>query len=465
MELNENCGIFGIWGDREAPTIVFLGLYSLQHRGQESAGIVATDGEHFFTQKGIGLVFEAIDQQKLTSIKGRAAIGHVRYSTTGKTLYRNIQPLVVEGSKGLLAVAHNGNLVNSISLRNSLVQEGAIFQSTTDTEIILHLLAREKKNLIDALRVSLSKLKGAYSFVFLTPSAMIVSRDPYGFRPLVLGRRRNGAYVASSETVPFSLLDVEFLREVEPGETLIINDGGIHQAFKIPSKRKAFCIFEFIYFARPDSFMFGNNVYEVRKCFGERLAEEAPVKADYVIPVPDSGLWAAIGYSQKSGIPMEFGLIRNHYVGRTFIQPTSSERAFSVRLKLNPVPEVLSGKKIVLIDDSIVRGTTSRKIISVLRKAGAEEVHLRISSPPVKWPCFYGIDTPTRAELIAAQKSVEQIRNYLQVDSLHYLSKDGMLSCVTNPQNFCTACFTGDYPEPLYDAEFAKMRIKEREEK
>ncbi len=464
MEVKDKCGIFGIWGDGEAAKLVFLGLYSLQHRGQESAGIVATDGKQFFTHKGIGLVFEALDQQKLASLKVKAAIGHVRYSTTGRTLYRNIQPLVVEGSKGLIALAHNGNLVNALSLRKELVQEGAIFQSTTDTEIILHLLAREKRPLIEALKVSLPRLKGAYSFLFLTPSAMIVSRDPYGFRPLVLGRRRNGAYIASSETVPFSLLEADFIREVEPGETLIIDDHGIHQAFRLPSEKKAFCIFEFIYFARPDSFMFGNDVYTVRKCFGRRLAEEAPVKADYVIPVPDSGLWAAVGYSQASGIPMEFGLIRNHYVGRTFIQPSSAERAFSVRLKLNPVPEVLEGKSIVLIDDSIVRGTTSKKIVSVLRKAGAKEIHFRISSPPVKSPCFYGIDTPTKDELIASSSSVEQIKEYLKVDSLHYLTIEGMLSCVSNPEDFCTACFTGQYPEPIYDEEFAKMRMKEREE-
>lgn len=437
--------------------MTYLGLYAQQHRGQESSGIISLhEGQHV-VHRGMGLVGEVFQESDLIRLQGRAAIGHNRYSTTGASLQYNIQPLNAHLLNGPVAIAHNGNFVNAEKLRDELKAEGAIFQGTNDTECLLHMLARNhSKEIIICLKEALPRLVGAYSLVILTHDRLIAARDPLGFRPLVLGRRPLGdgsfSYVVASETCAFDLIGAKFEREVEPGELLWIDDKGLHSE-RIPGaapKRLAKCVFEHVYFARPDSQVFGLSVYESRKRMGEILASENKVEADIVVPVPDSGVPAAIGYSRASGIPFELGIIRNHYIGRTFIQPSQSIRSFGVKIKLNPQSEVLKGKRVVVIDDSLVRGTTSQKIIRLIRSAGAKEVHFRIASPPTTGPCYYGVDTPGKSQLIAAQHSIEKIREFIDADTLAYLSVEGMMNAVRgSAKEFCAACFDGNYPTPL----------------
>jgi len=442
------CGIFGVYNHPEAANLTYLGLHALQHRGQESAGIVSYDGEKYYSHLQMGHVVDIFTREIINKLKGFAAIGHVRYSTTGSSLLQNAQPFMVNYFRGTLAVAHNGNLVNYEVLKQKLEAEGSIFQSSMDTEVIVHLIARSHSNdIIDRIKEALYQVKGAYSLIFLTEGKLIAVRDTFGFRPLVLGKIKDG-YVVSSETCAFDLIEAEYIREIEPGEILIIDRDGIKKdKLHGEKKRKSFCVFEHIYFARPDSIVFGKNVYVLRKKLGKILAQEHPVDADLVVPVPDSGIPSAIGYSEESQIPFELGLIRNHYVGRTFIEPKQSIRHFGVKIKLNSLKDVLKGKKIVLIDDSIVRGTTSRKIVKMLKAAGAKEVHMRISSPATYYPCFYGIDTPTRRELIASSHSIDEIRKYITADSLAYLSIEGLKKGIGEDFNkYCYACFDGDYP-------------------
>lgn len=444
-KFREECGIAGIYGDEDAANLVYLCLYALQHRGQEGAGIAALDGNQIHIEKGLGIVSDIFTEERLKRLKGDVAIGHNRYSTSGANLLKNTQPIVAETNKGHVALAHNGNIVNAHKIRERLVQKGSIFTSTSDSEIIIHLIAKsEKDNLEDAIIDSLSELKGAYSIIFMTENHMIGIRDPLGIRPLILGKKRTG-YVLVSETCALDLIEAEFMREIEPGEMIIIGEEGIKSVKPFDRVLPKPCIFEFIYFARPDSFIFNNYVYDIRKKMGAKLAEENPIDSDIVVPVPDSGVVATLGYSEKSRIPFELGLIRNHYVGRTFIEPSQSIRHFGVKIKLNPVKSVINGKRVVVVDDSIVRGTTSRKIVKMLREAGAKEVHFRVSSPPTKFPCFYGIDTPTRKELIASTHDLEEIRKYITADSIGYLSLQGMRECV-NGMTYCDACFSGDYP-------------------
>lgn len=444
-----DCGIFGVYGHEEAANLTYLGLYALQHRGQEGGGIASTDGRGLYYHREMGLVADIFKEEVLRRLPGHAAIGHVRYSTTGSSHPKNLQPLIFDHAKGGLAIVHNGNLTNAGVLRRELEEDGAIFQSTSDTEVIIHLFARARggdtvERLVAALRV----VQGAYSLLLLTEKELIAARDPYGFRPLVLGRLKKG-WVVGSETCAFDLIGAEFVREIEPGEVVLLSQDGVQSFFPFPKVQPRHCIFEFIYFARPDSFIFGRSVYEVRKQLGVELAEEAPAPAEIAVPTPDSGLPAAIGFAQRSGIPLELGIIRNHYVGRTFIEPKDSIRHFGVRIKLNAVKELLRGKAIAVIDDSIVRGTTVKKNMHMLRQAGAKEIHVRISSPPIISPCFYGIDTPTKEELIAANLSVEEIREFLGVESLAYLSLEGLKRCVKGQEDrFCYACFTGCYPVP-----------------
>ena len=445
------CGIFGIFNQGEASNLTYLGLHALQHRGQESAGIVSTDGSSMYARREMGLVSDIFDETALQELKGRAAIGHVRYSTAGSSELKNAQPFVVEYSKGPLAIAHNGNLTNAKIVRDELQNYGSIFQSTMDTEVIVHLIALAHENAtLERVISALRRVEGSYSLLVLTDKEMIAVRDPNGFRPLVLGKIKDG-FAASSETCAFDLIEAEYLREVEPGEVVHISKDGLrsYSPFKKAEPRR--CIFEYIYFARPDSEVFGRSVYGVRKAFGRELAREGGVDADMVIAIPDSGISAAIGYSQASGIPFEMGLIRNHYVGRTFIEPKESIRHFGVRLKLNADHETVRGKKIVVIDDSIVRATTGRKIITMLRQQGAKEIHFRVTSPPTRFPCFYGIDTPSRSELIASSNEVEEINRYMTSDTLEYLSIDGMKRAIGNGSDafrysFCDACFSGHYP-------------------
>lgn len=467
----DECGVFGIWNHPEAARLTYLGLYAMQHRGQESAGIVTLDTKDSNYQhrihKGLGLVADVFDETTLSSLTGSAAIGHVRYSTTGNNLIANAQPLTSNLLNGPVALAHNGNIVNNSVLREALQREGAIFQGTNDTETLLHLLAKNpSNNLLIALYESLQNLTGAYSYVVLAHDKLIAARDPLGFRPLVLGQIKTSmsvSYVVASETCVFDLIGAQFIREIEPGEIIQISSDGILSQ-KLPveanSKRKsAQCVFEHIYFARPDSVVFGHSVYNSRKRFGEQLAIESAVEADIVIPVPDSGVPAAIGYARQSGIPFEFGIIRNHYIGRTFIQPGQSVRDIGVKIKLNPQVSVLKNKRVIVIDDSLVRGTTSQKIISLIRQAGAKEVHLRIASPPTTGPCYYGVDTPQKSQLIASHQSLEDIRKYVEADSLAYLSEDGMWKALNSgPETFCAACFNGDYPTSLKGVEFKKTK-------
>jgi amidophosphoribosyltransferase len=443
---HDECGIFGVYNHPEAANLTYLGLYALQHRGQESAGIAATDGATLHVEKAMGWVSDVFGPERLRRLPGRTAIGHVRYSTAGSSTLRNAQPISVSFARGPIALAHNGNLVNADALRQELEASGAIFQSTSDSEVILHLLARiERLPLARALPLTLAQVTGAYSLLALTPDALIGCRDPHGFRPLVLGRLGDTWFLAS-ETCALDLLQAEFVRDVEPGEIVIIDKNGVQSLKPFPPKRQLQCVFEYVYFARPDTTLWGQNVYQARKAMGRRLAEEYPVEADVVVPVPDSGLGAALGFAERSGIPFELGLIRNHYVGRTFIEPRQGIRHFGVRVKLNPLREVLEGRRVVVVDDSIVRGTTSRKIVRMIRSAGAREVHLRISSPPIQWPCYYGIDTPTRKELIGSSHKVEEIRRYLEADSLGYLSLEGLLKAVGGDEGrFCHACFSGEY--------------------
>ena len=445
---HDRCGLFGIFGHPEAAHLTYLGLYAQQHRGQESAGIVSSDGERLRIEKGMGLVNDVFTDDRLALLQGDRAMGHVRYSTAGDTVAANAQPYLIECHRGPIAVGHNGNLVNAEILRHELEAAGSIFQSTSDTEVILHLYARShRERLEDAIAASLSKVMGAFSLLFLTSDALVAARDPWGFRPLVLGRL-NGAPVICSETCALDLIDAEYVRDIEPGELVVADRAGLRSFHPFPPEPVSQCVFEHIYFARPDSQVFGRNVLASRLLLGRQLAREAPADADIVVPVPDSGMGAALGFSQESGLPFEWGLIRNHYVGRTFIEPKQSIRSFGVKIKLNPVRSILEGKRVVLIDDSIVRGTTSRKIVGMVRAAGAREVHVRVSSPPTTGPCHYGIDTPRRSELIASHQSIEEIRGYIAADSLAYMSHEGLLKAVNDPEGrrHCTACFSGRYP-------------------
>ena len=436
--------------------MTYLGLYAQQHRGQESSGIVSLSGKQHIVHRGDGLVGDVFKESDLMRLQGNAAIGHNRYSTTGANLVFNIQPLSADLLNGPVALAHNGNFVNAASLREELKGQGSIFQGTNDTECLLHMLAHNRSSdIIECLKESLPRIVGAYSLVLLTHDRMVVARDPYGFRPLVIGRRAVGdgsfSWVVASETCAFDLIGAKFVREVEPGELVYFDNEGEHRD-TIPgeAKRQAKCVFEHVYFARPDSQVFGLSVYESRKRMGEILAKESPIEADIVVPVPDSGVPAAIGYSRHSGIPFELGIIRNHYIGRTFIQPSQSIRSFGVKIKLNAQSEVLKDKRVIVIDDSLVRGTTSQKIIRLIRQAGAKEVHFRIASPPTTGPCYYGVDTPAKSQLIAAQHSLEEIREFIDADSLGYLSVDGMMSAVHGSgKEFCAACFDGVYPTAI----------------
>jgi amidophosphoribosyltransferase len=461
---HDQCGIVGIFGHPEAAHLAYMGLYALQHRGQESAGVAAADGGAIRLEKGMGLVNDVMTAARLDSLKGDRAIGHVRYSTSGETVATNAQPYLIECHRGPIAVGHNGNLVNAAILRQELEAAGSIFQSTSDTEVILHLYARShRERLEDAIAASLYKVMGAFSLVFLTPEALVAARDPWGFRPLVLGTL-NGATVIASETCALDLIDAKYVRDVEPGEVVIVDEAGLRSFKPFPPEPTAHCVFEHVYFARPDSLVFGRSVLESRLQLGRQLAREAPADADVVCPVPDSGMAAALGYSQESGLPFEWGLIRNHYVGRTFIQPRQGQRSVGVKIKLNPVRQVIEGRRVVLIDDSIVRGTTSRKIVRMVREAGAREVHLRISSPPTTGPCYYGIDTPLKSELIASSHTVEEIRRFVEADSLAYLSQEGLLAAAGDApgRRHCTACFSGRYPVAVTVPDESQLRLFEK---
>ncbi len=443
----EECGVFGIYGHPEASNLTYLGLHALQHRGQEGAGICTTDGKQLHIEKAMGLVSDIFSEKRLKRLPGHAAIGHNRYSTAGVSAIKNVQPIVVNFSLGSMAIAHNGNLVNADLLRKQLEDDGAIFQSNSDSEVIVHLTAHAKgDNVRQRMITGLSSVLGAYSLLILLEREMIAVRDPYGVRPLSLGEF-DGAYVVASETCAFDLIGAKYIRDIEPGEMVMVNERGIESFQALPSHKRSQCVFEFIYFARPDSYIFGGvNVNEIRKELGRQLARESGVDADLVIPVPDSGMPAAIGYSEESGIPFDLGLIRSHYVGRTFIEPKQSIRHFGVKLKLNPVRSLLEGKRIIVVDDSIVRGTTSKKIVKMIREGGAREVHMRISSPRTIGPCFYGIDTPTRGELIASSHLNEEIRKYITAESLAYLTIEGLRNVVPNADDYCYACFDNLYP-------------------
>ena len=455
------CGIFGVYGHPEAANLTYLGLHALQHRGQESAGITSSDGETLHTERRMGLVGDAFSKSNFANLPGQLAIGHVRYSTSGESALKNGQPFAVEYAHGAIAVAHNGNLINASDLRRRLESEGSIFQSTSDTEVIVHLIARARDIDVEARIVTaLRQVEGAYSLLFETEKKIIAVRDPHGFRPLAIGRLKD-SFVFASESSAFDLLEAEFIREVEPGEMVVVDSKGLRSSRPFQSEDEKFCVFEHIYFARPDSYLNGRSVYRVREALGRRLAHEQPVLgpdggADVVIPVPDSGIGASIGFARQSGIPYDMGLIRSHYVGRTFIEPQQSIRHFGVKLKLSAVRDVVHGKRVVVVDDSIVRGTTSRKIVKMLRNAGAREVHMRISAPPTTHPCFYGIDTPTRSELIASSHTPDEIARYVTCDSLGYLSREGMFAAVAAAgpprpdqppsSGYCDACYTGKYP-------------------
>ncbi|PYU92408.1 MAG: amidophosphoribosyltransferase [Acidobacteria bacterium] len=453
-KFHDHCGVFAVQGHPEAAKLTYLGLHALQHRGQESAGIAASDGDKIVSYKGMGHVAEVFTEEVINTLKGDSAIGHTRYSTAGDTDLKNAQPLVVSCQKGQVALAHNGNLVNAPSLRKELESRGDIFQTTSDSEVILHYFARSKHTGIpEATADALDRVVGAYSLVMLFKDCVLAVRDPRGFRPLCLGKL-DGAYVAASETCAFDLINARYVREIEPGEMVILDGSGISSLRFAPPAPLSQCIFEHVYFSRPDSVIFGRPVQKSREMLGRLLAREHPAQADLVVPVPDSGVAAAIGYAEESGIPLRFGLIRSHYVGRTFIEPTQAIRDFGVKLKLNPVRSLLEGKRVVLVDDSIIRGTTSRKIVRIVREAGASEVHVRISCPPTISPCYYGIDTPTKKELIASTHNVEEIRQFIGADSLGYLSLEGMRHAVGDTQGrYCLACYTANYPtavqEPL----------------
>ena len=456
---HDHCGVFGIFGHPEAAKMAYLGLYALQHRGQESAGIASTDGAEVHVHKSLGHVQDIFTPSVIAKLPGDAAIGHTRYSTAGDTSLMNAQPVVIDCNKGKLALGHNGNLTNALEVRRKLEHRGSIFQSTSDTEVIVHLIARSSaRNLSGAIADALNQVEGAYSLLLLTRDEIYAIRDPRGFRPLCLGRL-NGAWVAASETCAFDLIDAEYVREVEPGEMVRISRSGLESIRFAPEKPHQYCIFEHVYFSRPDSVVFGRPVNESREQLGRLLAQEHPVQADIVTPVPDSGVPAAIGFAAESGIPFRMGLIRNHYVGRTFIEPQQAIRDFGVKLKLNPIRRMLEGKRVVLVDDSIVRGTTSRKIVRLVREAGATEVHVRISCPPTISPCYYGVDTPRREELIGANNSVEEIRQFLGADSLGYLSLKSLRAALGDTEGkFCTSCYTGSYPTELVQLEVEAHR-------
>jgi amidophosphoribosyltransferase len=462
-KFKDECGVFGIFGHPEAANMTYLGLYALQHRGQESAGIAASDGQQVRISREMGYVADIFDGETLSKLPGPLAIGHVRYSTAGESKLLNAQPILIDCAHGQIALCHNGNIVNARELRDELVQQGSIFQSNSDTEVILHLYARSKaRSLEEAIVESVAQVQGAFSLVMLTRDRMIAVRDPHGFRPLALGRLGD-AVVVCSETCAMDLIGATYERDVEPGEVLIVSAEGIRSIKPFPPAPLAHCIFEHVYFARPDSYVFGRSVNEVRTELGRVLAREQSVDADVVVPVPDSGVCAAMGFAEQSGVPLRMGLIRNHYVGRTFIQPQASIRHFGVKVKLNPVRSVLNGRRVVLVDDSLVRGTTSQKIVRMVRAAGAKEVHVRISCPPTISPCFYGVDTPRKSELIAATHSLEEIREFLEADTVAYLSLEGLLSAVnTERSSYCTSCYTGNYPVPFPrdEATYLQLALK-----
>jgi amidophosphoribosyltransferase len=462
-QMKEKCGVFGIFNHDDAARLTYLGLYALQHRGQESAGIVSSDAERLHAVRGMGYVSEIFHESEFVQLPGRAAIGHVRYSTAGSVSLREAQPFLVDGYRGQIALCHNGNLPYAAQVRAELELDGAIFSSTSDTEIVLHKIARSRaQDLIGAIVDTFTEIDGAYSMLFLTKDRLVAVRDPRGFRPLCLGKLGE-AYVVASETCAFDLIDALYLRDVQPGEILVIDEEGLHSLFPLPKAKPAYCIFEHVYFSRPDSIVFGRSVNKSRHRMGQQLAREHPADADIVVPVPDSGTAAAIGYAAESGLKFRFGLVRNHYVGRTFIEPKQSIRHFGVKVKLNPVRDLIEGLRVVLIDDSIVRGTTSKKIVQMVRQAGARQVHVRISCPPTVAPCFFGVDTPTREELIGANLSVREIAEFIGADSLGYLSHEGLLRAVGDPfgTRHCTACYSGEYPIPVTSAARTKT---EREE-
>ena len=445
--MNEKCAVVGIFGHEEASKLAYFSLHALQHRGQEAAGISASDGKKLRTIKDRGLVTQVFDQEKLSTLCGRSAVGHTRYSTAGDDSILDAQPVFARYDLGEMAIVHNGNLTNAKEVRDALIKRGAIFQTFMDTENLIHLIAKsEKEKLLDRIIDAVQRIEGAFSLVFLSRTKMFAMRDRFGFRPLSLGRLQNGGYVVASETCAFDLIGAEFIRDVEPGELLVFEEDKAPQSIKIFEPQPKRCIFEYVYFARPDSNVFGQSVYETRKNMGAELARSKPVEADMVIPVPDGGVPAAIGYAQESGIPYEMGIMRNHYVGRTFIEPTQEMRDLKVKMKLSPMVDIIKGKRLVVVDDSIVRGTTSRRIVRMLKEAGAAEVHMRISSPPTTDPCFYGVDTPNKEKLIAANMSVDEICDYIEADSLAYLSEEALLRSVkAEDETYCTACFTGKY--------------------
>jgi amidophosphoribosyltransferase len=459
---HDQCGVFGIFGHSEAANMAYLGLHALQHRGQESAGIVTSDGEQVYAHRSMGLVQDAFTQEQLAKLPGPIAIGHVRYSTAGASHIKNAQPIAVDYARGSLAVCHNGNLTNAEELRTELEERGSIFVSDTDTEVFVHLVAVSKEVAVeDRIADALSRVRGAYSLLFLTEGAIVAVRDPMGIRPLCLGafRGESVAYVVASEPCAFDLIGAQYVRDVEPGEMVIIDRDGLRSVRPIGRAPQRTCVFEYVYFARPDSKLDGRSVYDVRRALGRALAREHPVEADVVVPVPDSAVPAAIGYAAESNLPFDMGLIRSGYVGRTFIEPQQSIRHFGVRLKLSAVEPVLRGKRVVIVEDSIVRGTTSRKVVKMVRDAGAREVHMRISSPPTQWPCYYGIDTPTRGELIASSHSVDEIARYVTADSLAYLSLEGMLTAVGGEGSLCHACFSGEYAIPFTPTTKRQLRL------
>ena len=466
-KFKDECGVFAIYGHPEAANLTYLGLYALQHRGQESAGIATSDGRQLYCHKSMGHVADIFTPEVLGRLPGDLAIGHTRYSTAGDTVLLNAQPFSVACNKGRIAVAHNGNITNAAELRRDLERDGSIFQASSDTEVILHLVARSReKTLAGALREALLELEGAFSLVFLAEDQVIIARDPHGFRPLAFGQMELSggliSYVFASETCAFDLINAVYLGDVEPGEMVIVDKNGMTRERYAPVREHAHCVFEHVYFSRPDSIVFGRPVEQSREMLGRLLARECPADADLVVAVPDSGVAAALGYSQESGIPYRQALIRNHYVGRTFIEPSQAIRDFGVKLKLNPVRHLLEGKRVILVDDSIVRGTTSRKIVRMVRGAGAREVHMRISCPPTISPCFYGVDTPSVAELIAANNTVEEIRRFVEADSLGYLSMPALREAVADhDHDYCYSCYTGNYPTKLINIE-ELMSAKDR---
>ncbi len=464
-EVREECGVFGVYGHDEAPNITYLGLYALQHRGQESCGIASSDNKHIYYHKGLGLVNDVFEGNTLSQLKGKNAIGHVRYSTSGEALIKNAQPLVVDYYHGSIAVSHNGNLTNAHKIKRDIEERGSIFSSTSDTEVVIHLIASLSNgglvdnDLTDRIINSLMKLTGAYSFLFLSEKEMVAARDPFGFRPLVMGKINN-SIIFASETCALDLINAVYIRDVEPGEVILVNEEGIRSIFPFEEQKRSSCVFELIYFSRPDSMFNGKSIYKHRIQMGVELAKESYVNADIVIPVPDSGVPAALGFAKESGIDFEMGFTRNHYVGRTFIEPKKTIRHFGVKVKLNPVSDVIAGKRVVVVDDSIVRGTTSKKIVDMLKLAGAKEIHLRLSSPMVTTPCFYGIDTPVKDELIASKYTVDEINAEFNTDSTNFLSLEGLKRAVGDGVNFCDACFSGVYPETIYDESIGGFQLK-----